>query len=632
MKKVMTAVLSALLLAGVLALPAQAAETTYSDIDADAWYAWCVADATKRGLMNGTGGGTFSPDGDLTRAMLVTVLWRLAGEPAAEDPAEFTDVPDGQWYSDAVAWASGFNVVEGYGGGVFGPADPVTREQMAVIFYRWAEGKKYDVGFAANAALLKEESSVTRFVETETPEGYYDSAMVPIGAPVSGWAEDAVQWSAEHDFLVRREVRGQGPMGGSIYRYCVWENASRAEVAVFLSRFCRDYVDEAGGEKTTVLLHPDQDLVPLGGYHWDILSMELPETWMGSCSISYMSNYQWKPAEFGMIFWDLTNHEPWSSQGHLFALELIDAAETKDKPDASPGVSGRLCTVNAKGIGKLDLLVSYPNEPDEDGFVFQFYDPDNPRSYLKMQAQIDGILRSIRFSDGVKVLYTAPAYKEGAPVPETIHVHQWSSQWSKDETHHWHDCTAPGCPLRENGAKGGYAEHQGDWTVVTEPTDRTAGKRYRTCEICGYFQQEITPAKLPTEDMKRLDLGAGTVTLTGEEIDALLNSLRAIPDVVVNEMNLMGPLIGYYADLDGDGSRDMSLTLEYKQTGPDEAPNQVVAVRCEALPEHSMAAFSGGVPEGRVDACLEKGLPVYGGVEICLSPEKTQETAAAPAN
>ena len=76
----------------------------------------------------------------------------------------------------------------------------------------------------------------------------------------------------------------------------------------------------------------------------------------------------------------------------------------------------------------------------------------------------------------------------------------------------------------------------------------------------------------------------------------------------------------------------MSLTLEYKQTGPDEAPNQVVAVRCEALPEHSMAAFSGGVPEGRVDACLEKGLPIYGGVEICLSPEKTQETAAAPAN
>ena len=107
-----------------------------------------------------------------------------AGEPAAVDPAAFTDVPDGQWYSDAVAWASGFNVVEGYGGGVFGPTDPVTREQMAVIFYRWAEGKKYDVGFAANAALLKEENNVTRFVETETPEGYYDSAVVPIGAPV----------------------------------------------------------------------------------------------------------------------------------------------------------------------------------------------------------------------------------------------------------------------------------------------------------------------------------------------------------------------------------------------------------------------------------------------------------------
>ena len=249
-----------------------------------------------------------------------------------------------------------------------------------------------------------------------------------------------------------------------------------------------------------------------------------------------------------------------------------------------------------------------------------------------MQAQIDGILRSIRFSDGVKVLYTAPAYKEGAPVPENIHVHQWSGQWSKDETHHWHDCTAPGCPLRENGAKGGYAEHQGDWTVVTEPTDRQAGKRYRTCEICGYFQQEITPAKLPTEDVKRLDLGAGTVTLTGEEIDALLNSLRAIPGAEVREMNLMGPLVGYYADLDGDGTTDLTLTLDYKKTGPDEAPNQVEAVRCDADPNASLTSFSETVPEVKLYGYIDRGLPVYGGVDIRLSPEKTFETDASQAN
>ena len=141
MKRLEALLLSVLLLAGLLALPAQAVETAYPDVAPDAWYAWCVNDATERGLMNGTGSGTFTPDGDLTRAMLVTVLWRLAEEPEAENAATFSDVPDGQWYSDAIAWASGFQVVEGYGDGVFGTNDPVTREQMAVIFSAGHRGK-----------------------------------------------------------------------------------------------------------------------------------------------------------------------------------------------------------------------------------------------------------------------------------------------------------------------------------------------------------------------------------------------------------------------------------------------------------------------------------------------------------
>ena len=413
MKKVILVIVSALFLTGLFAVPVQAAETQYSDIKDDAWYAWCVADATKRGLMNGTGGGTFTPDGDLTRAMLVTVLWRLAGEPAAENPATFTDVPSGQWYSDAIAWASGFDVIEGYGGDVFGTDDPVTREQMAVIFYRWAQGQGYDVKFSVNDKLLREESEVGRYKFIEDGKGGHNE-WVSLARPVSDWAVDAVQWAAERDLLVRREVRGQDPYGGSIYRFCVWENAARAEVAVFLSRFCRNCMEEAGAEEATVLLHPDEDLVPLGGYHWDLISMELPETWMGSCSVSYMSNYVWKPADLEIYFRDLTNHEPRSSKGWLFTLSLFDAEETKDRPDAAPGVSGRLCTIDARGIGKLDLLVSYPGaEPDEDGFVFQHYDPDNPRSYLKMQAQIEQVLRSIRFTDAVKVLYTAPDYQLG---------------------------------------------------------------------------------------------------------------------------------------------------------------------------------------------------------------------------
>ena len=171
MKRMVSTTLAALLLAALLTLPAQAVETTYTDIPPDAWYAWCVSDATDRGLMNGTGNGTFTPDGDLTRAMLVTVLWRLAGEPEAENAAAFTDVPAGQWYSDAVAWASGFRVVEGYGGGVFGTDDPVTREQMAAIFYRWAKGQAYDTSFTPNDILLREESEIGRYEYVEDGEG-----------------------------------------------------------------------------------------------------------------------------------------------------------------------------------------------------------------------------------------------------------------------------------------------------------------------------------------------------------------------------------------------------------------------------------------------------------------------------
>ena len=88
MKRICSLLLAALLLAGTLPFAAFAAvDTPFSDVDPEAWYAWCVNDVDERGLMNGTGGGTFTPDGDLTRAMLVTVLWRLAGASAPREPA-----------------------------------------------------------------------------------------------------------------------------------------------------------------------------------------------------------------------------------------------------------------------------------------------------------------------------------------------------------------------------------------------------------------------------------------------------------------------------------------------------------------------------------------------------------------
>ena len=113
----------------------------YSDVDEDDWFYEAVMFVGDNwSLMNGTGGGKFSPYDDLTRAMLVTILYRWEAEPdmsGVKNP--FNDVPNGEWFSDAVIWAAENEIVNGYGDGRFGPDDYVTMEQLMLIIYRWSE-------------------------------------------------------------------------------------------------------------------------------------------------------------------------------------------------------------------------------------------------------------------------------------------------------------------------------------------------------------------------------------------------------------------------------------------------------------------------------------------------------------
>mgnify|MGYP002267722045 CR=1 FL=1 len=117
----------------------------FADVAKGSWYYEGVRYAYENGLMSGTGEGTFSPDLPTSRGMLVTILYRLAGSPAAGS-ASFTDVANGQWYADGVAWASANGVVSGYPDGSFRPNDTITREQMAAILYQYAriQGKLDD--------------------------------------------------------------------------------------------------------------------------------------------------------------------------------------------------------------------------------------------------------------------------------------------------------------------------------------------------------------------------------------------------------------------------------------------------------------------------------------------------------
>lgn len=130
----------ALVLALALSVPAFAAEGGgFTDVSADVWYAEAADYVRAAELMNGVGGNRFDPDGDLTRAMLVTVLWRQAGEPVVNYLLQFSDVPEGQWYTEAVRWAASENLVGGYGDGLFGTNDPITQEHLNLIFQRYTD-------------------------------------------------------------------------------------------------------------------------------------------------------------------------------------------------------------------------------------------------------------------------------------------------------------------------------------------------------------------------------------------------------------------------------------------------------------------------------------------------------------
>lgn len=140
-------ILSALLAAALITVPpAHGAEAApFPDVPADAWYAEPVSYMVRRGFMSGLADGTFAPDQFASRAMLVSILWRQAGSPAsAGDP--FTDVPSYAWYATPASWAGWNGVITGYGGGVFGGEDPLSREQLVTILWRIMDSPSVEPG------------------------------------------------------------------------------------------------------------------------------------------------------------------------------------------------------------------------------------------------------------------------------------------------------------------------------------------------------------------------------------------------------------------------------------------------------------------------------------------------------
>lgn len=182
-------------------------KTKFNDVSANDWFASAVDYVTGKGMMNGTADNTFSPKANTTRGMVVTVLYRLENQPSTS-AASFTDVASGAYYANAVAWANANGIVSGYGSGKFGPNDKVTREQLAAILYRYAQYKKYDVSVGEDTNILS-----------------YNDAQ-----SISSYAIPAIQWACGAGVVTGKSGNKLDPKG----------NATRAEVAAMLMRFCEN--------------------------------------------------------------------------------------------------------------------------------------------------------------------------------------------------------------------------------------------------------------------------------------------------------------------------------------------------------------------------------------------------------
>ena len=177
----------------------------FTDADRAAWYHDGIHYCVEHGLMMGTSQTTFAPNTATTRGMIVTILWRLAGSPIVSSPMDYDDVTAEDWYGEAVRWADSAGVVSGYGNGKFGPNDPITREQMATMLWRYAGSPKA-------------EGSLSSFAD---------------GAQTSRWAQPAMIWATERGLFA----------GVGNDRLEPQEQATRAQTATILTQFSQSMTE-----------------------------------------------------------------------------------------------------------------------------------------------------------------------------------------------------------------------------------------------------------------------------------------------------------------------------------------------------------------------------------------------------
>lgn len=185
----------------------------FTDVADSKWYTEPVAYVYHHGMMEGVGNNLFDINGTTTRAMIVTILWRLEGEPVVNYLMQFEDIPADTWYTEAVRWAASEKIVEGYSDTAFGPTDPITREQFATILWRYAKYKGYDVSVGEDTNILSYEDAFS----------------------ISEYAIPAMQWACGSGM-----VQGMNDPDGEGMILAPASKGTRAQIATMIMRFCEE--------------------------------------------------------------------------------------------------------------------------------------------------------------------------------------------------------------------------------------------------------------------------------------------------------------------------------------------------------------------------------------------------------
>ncbi|MBQ6677947.1 MAG: S-layer homology domain-containing protein [Clostridia bacterium] len=362
MKKLVSLFIATIMLTAALAaaIPVFAAEG-FSDAGADRWSFDSIDYAVKNGYMNGVGNGKFDPEGALTRAMVATVLWRREGSPAPSAPSGFEDVRDGEWYTDAVAWAKEVGVVKGLTETTFGPDEYITREQLATMLFRFSSSAPVSV---------PERADLDPFADDET---------------VSDWAAEPLGWAVQAGLINGTDGKRLDPEG----------YATREQFAAVIERyddtFILEYNDPVLFSEYTEKEYPlvdDADFYvatdgddsadgsfehPFKSFDKAIMAVrETKKTKTGDITVAFMAG------EYGPLSVELTAEDSGNEDGRITYCKYGDGdvtfagGVTFDADDMLPLTDGEKELFNpsrADRIRKIDLDGLLDEVPDPDEFV-----------------------------------------------------------------------------------------------------------------------------------------------------------------------------------------------------------------------------------------------------------------------